>query len=219
MIVKTWDCFLFYVRARTPDLYSVCCEEVYELENRFKPHARGVVVDVGAYIGAYTVRAMSTADLVISIEPLPLNFRTLSVNVMLNKHRQRAEVILVNKAIAGEERETEIFLPIELSCIGASTASLNLAKENRRYLSYRVRTDTLDNILNKLGIDKVDLLKIDIEGYVMESLPGMIATLKNTKWLLIELLKEDILAIRTLKSLGFQLRDRYGKNFLFVKAY
>jgi len=212
---------LFYVRARTPDLYSICCEEVYELENWFKPHAKGIVVDVGAYIGTYTVRAMSTADLVVSIEPLPLNFRVLSVNVMLNKHRQRAEVIPVDKAIAGEECETEIFLPIELGCIGASTASLKSTSQRRyrRYLSYRVRTDTLDNILNKLGIDKVDLLKIDIEGYVMESLPGMIATLKNTKWLLIELLEEDILAIRTLKSLGFRLRDRHGKNFFFVKAY
>jgi hypothetical protein len=47
-IVRTWDGFLFYVRPRTTDLY-VIHEEVYELENWFKPHAKGVVVDVGAY--------------------------------------------------------------------------------------------------------------------------------------------------------------------------
>jgi len=57
MIVKSWDNFLFYIRPRTSDLYAVCCEEVYELENWFKPFVKGIVVDVDAYIGTYTVRA------------------------------------------------------------------------------------------------------------------------------------------------------------------
>lgn len=54
-IVKTWD----------------------ELENWFKPLARGVVADVGAYIGSYTVRTCKSADLVVVIGPLPFNFSVL----------------------------------------------------------------------------------------------------------------------------------------------
>jgi FkbM family methyltransferase len=203
MIVKTWDGFLIYVRPRTSDFYSTCFAEVYELENWFKPLAKGVIVDVGAYIGTYTVRAMYTADLVIAIEPLPLNFKALQLNVKLNNHRQKAEVILVNKAVAGERmKETKILLPIESGCIEASTASLK-APLRKKYLSYIVSTDTLDNILSELGIEKVNLLKIDIEGYVLESLPGMLNTLKNTRWLLIELLEDDISIIRTLKNQVF----------------
>jgi hypothetical protein len=83
IIVRSWDGFLFYARPRTSDLYAICCEEVYELENWFKPHAKGVVVDVGAYIGTYTVRAMRTAKLVIAIEPLPINYKALQVNIKL----------------------------------------------------------------------------------------------------------------------------------------
>ncbi|MEM2767827.1 MAG: hypothetical protein QXQ47_05905 [Candidatus Bathyarchaeia archaeon] len=64
-IVKTWDEFLFFVRARSPDLYATAIAERYELEKWFKPLAKGVVVDVGAYIGTYTVRACKSADLVI----------------------------------------------------------------------------------------------------------------------------------------------------------
>jgi hypothetical protein len=86
IIVRSWDGFIFYVRHRTSDLYAICCEEVYELENWFKPFANGVVVDVGAYIGTYTVRAMYSADLVIAIEPLPYNFRILQTNIRLNLH-------------------------------------------------------------------------------------------------------------------------------------
>jgi len=155
MIVKTWDGFLIYVRPRTSDFYSTCFAEVYELENMFKPLAKGVIVDVGAYIGTYTARAMYTTDLVIAIEPLPLNFKALQLKIKLNNHRQKAEVILVNKAVAGERmKETKILLPIESGCIEASTASLK-APLRKKYLSYIVSTDTLDDILSELGIEKL----------------------------------------------------------------
>jgi FkbM family methyltransferase len=218
IIVRSWDGFLFYARPRTSDLYAICCEEVYELENWFKPHAKGVVVDVGAYIGTYTVRAMHTADLVITIEPLPINFKVLQRNVELNDHKRIAKVILINKAIAEKRKKTKIFVPIEDKCIGAGTARLKSASgEAEKLIGIDVDADTLDNILENLGIDEVNLLKIDIEGYVLKALPGMINSLKKTKILFIELLGKDLSAIYTIKQLGFKLKARLSKNFLFIK--
>ena len=75
--------------------------------------------------------------------------------------------------------------------------------------------DTLDNILNKLGIGRIDLMKIDIEGYVYKAFPGMIESLKKTKWLIVELWERDLPIIHALKQLGFRLVDRHGANFLF----
>jgi hypothetical protein len=112
-IVKTLDGFLFAVRAWTSDLHIATSAERFELENWFKPLAKGVVVDVGAYIGTYTVRAMKKADLVVAIEPLPLNFKVLQVNVELNRWR-RGDVILINKAVAKERKETQIYTCREL---------------------------------------------------------------------------------------------------------
>jgi FkbM family methyltransferase len=212
-IIKTWDGFLFAVRAWTSDLYIATIAERFELENWFKPLAKGTVVDVGAYIGTYTVRAMKTAEQVIAIEPLPTNFKVLSENIKLNSHVQKGEVILINKAIAKEKKETHIYVPIE-DCIETARATL-AAVPKGRHISYTVSTDTLDNLLKELGIEKVDLLKIDIEGYILESIPGMIETLKSTQWLFIELLGRDISAIRVLKNLNFSLRARHGYNFLF----
>jgi FkbM family methyltransferase len=218
IIVRSWDGFLFYARPRTSDLYAICCEEVYELENWFKPHAKGVVVDVGAYIGTYTVRAMHTADLVIAIEPLPINFKVLQRNVELNDHKRIAKVILINKAIAEKRKKTKIFVPIEDKCIGAETARLKSASgEAKKLIGIDVDADTLDNILKNIGIDEVNLLKIDIEGYVLKALPGMINSLKKTKILFIELLGKDLSAIYTIKQLGFKLKARLSKNFLFIK--
>jgi FkbM family methyltransferase len=218
IIVRSWDGFLFYARPRTSDLYAICCEEVYELENWFKPHAKGVVVDVGAYIGTYTVRAMRTADLVIAIEPLPINFKVLQRNVELNDHKRIAKVILINKAIAEKRKKTKIFVPIEDKCIGAETARLKSASgEAEKLIGIDVDADTLDNILENIGIDEVNLLKIDIEGCVLKALPGMINSLKKTKILFIELLGKDLSAIYIIKQLGFKLKARLSKNFLFIK--
>jgi FkbM family methyltransferase len=218
IVVRSWDGFLFYARPRTSDLYTICCEEVYELENWFKPHAKGVVVDVGAYIGTYTVRAMHTADLVIAIEPLPANLRTLQMNVALNAYRRKAKVILINKAIAEEKKKAKIFVPIQDKCIGAETARLESdSDETKSLLSIDVDADTLDNILDELGVNEIHLLKVDIEGYVLKALPGMMNSLKKTKILFIELLDKDLSAIYILKQLNFKLKACHGKNFLFVR--
>jgi hypothetical protein len=124
IVVRSWDSFLFYARPRTSDLYAICCEEVYELENWFKPHAEGVVVDVGAYIGTYTVRAMHTADLVIVIEPLPIYYKALQIGIKMNDRRLRADIITINKAVAETKGKTYIYLPIESKCIGAEIARI-----------------------------------------------------------------------------------------------
>jgi len=191
IVVRSWDGFLFYARPRTSDLYAICCEEVYELENWFKPHAKGVVVDVGAYIGTYTVRAMNTAKLVIAIEPLPINYKALQVNIKLNDCRRKADMILINKAVAEREGKTHIYLPVESKCIGAEIARLE-GVHKQSFYGFDVETDTLDNILNKLGIGRIDLMKIDIEGYVYKAFQGMIESLKKTKWLIVELWKRDL---------------------------
>jgi FkbM family methyltransferase len=171
MIVKSWDNFLFYIRPRTSDLYAVCCEEVYELEYWFKPFVKGIVVDVGAYIGTYTVRAMHTADLVVAIEPLPINFKALQINVKLNDRKRRADVITINKAVAETKGKTRIFLPIESNCIGMEIARLESTSKHN-FIEFDVEINTLDSMLNELSIERIDLMKIDIEGYVFKASLG-----------------------------------------------
>jgi FkbM family methyltransferase len=129
---------------------------------------------------------------------------------------KKGNVILVNKAIADKKKNVYIFVPVERYYVETSAASL--IPPPNRYISYIVNADSLDNILSEFGIKSVDLLKIDVEGYVLNALPGMMATLKKTQWLFIELLGQDISCIKTLRKIGFHLKAQHGKNFLFKKA-
>jgi FkbM family methyltransferase len=127
---------------------------------------------------------------------------------------EKPTMILINKAVAEREGKTHIYLAVESKCIGAEIARLE-GVHKQSFYGFDVETDTLDNILNKLGIGRIDLMKIDIEGYVSKAFSGMIESLKKTNWLIVELWKQDLPVMHTLKRLGFRLVDRHGGNFLF----
>ena len=81
-------------------MFHVALEEDYELKTWFLPLAKGIVVDIGAYIGKYTVFACKKKEVerVIAIELLPPNFLSLMANVKLNSCYDK--VVLVNSAVS-----------------------------------------------------------------------------------------------------------------------
>ncbi|MEM3906072.1 MAG: FkbM family methyltransferase [Nitrososphaerota archaeon] len=193
-IVKTWDGFLFFARARSPDIYATAVAERYELEKWFKPLAKGVQVDVGEYIGTCTMMVCKSVDLDVRIEPHPSNFAVFVVNVELN---DCSNAVLVNKAVGMFEDQLLMFVLIKNHYISFSTASLKQRSEE--HLEIKVKVGSLDSILRKLGVSQINLLKIDIEGYITESLLGVLDTLKKTRNLFIELSKRGMTAYKTLK--------------------
>ncbi|MEM0049732.1 MAG: FkbM family methyltransferase [Candidatus Bathyarchaeia archaeon] len=216
ILVRTRDGYLFFCRPHTPDLYTVCCHELYELEKWFKPLVRGVFVDVGAYIGTYTVRACKNAEIVIAIEPLPHNFAVLKKNIELNQCSKK--VVLVNKAVGSMRRVSYMELQKSMNYISYSTASLKHHRdEASKLIRIPVIEEPLDDILNSLGVDKINLMKIDIEGYATQALPGMVDSLSKTRYLIIEIFKEELGEVhRVLKRLGFRVVDVHGLNYLYL---
>lgn len=121
ILTRTEDCYLF-CRPRSLGLYTACCHELYELEKWFKPLAKGVVVDVGAYMGTYAVRACRNAERVIAIELLPYNFVMLKKNIELNRCAGKA--ILVNKAVGSVRRVAYMKIPKIKDYVSYTRASL-----------------------------------------------------------------------------------------------
>lgn len=212
-VVRILDA-IFIVRPNTEDLYSIWSEQ-YELKKWFLSLAEGTVVDVGAHIGKYVVHACKSKKVrrVIGIEPLIHNYIILKLNVALNSCENK--VVLVRKAVDSQRRVINMYIPIYDSSL--AFAATSLTKPEGRHVQINVGTEPLDEILLRLDVDIVDFLKVDIEKYVLKSLPGMKRTLKNTKWLMIELLGKDLLAHRLLKQHGFRLIDIHGRNYLYKR--
>jgi FkbM family methyltransferase len=126
-----------------------------------------VVVDVGGYIGDFSLYAVKRlgATRVIVFEPARENFAVLEKNVALNRYEGR--ITAVNKAVASS---SEITLNVE------SLAHSELHVSAYWYQQAEQRklpALTLPQILSNYGLATIDLLKVDCEGGEYDMFTGV----------------------------------------------
>ena len=123
---------------------------------------RDVVIDLGAWIGYYTLLAARHVGLegsVISIEPHRINFERIKSNIHLNGFQN---VKLLNLAV-GDEQGTKTLME-------GNDSLTHTIMEDRT--GYQINTDTVDNIVSGLRLDTINLIIMDIEGYEYFALRG-----------------------------------------------
>jgi len=188
-----------------PDIYAVDCaidifiKQVYE---RFYKLKEGdIVVDVGANVGMFTVKAaLSVGDKgkVVSIEPIEENFELLKKNV---EFHNLVNVQIIRKALGSRRGKTTM-----LKSLLSGTHQLKGLKNPEFPIEeVDVEVDTLDNIVKELSINKIDLLKIDVEGAELEVLKGAEESLKITRNIAMELHDSEKEVKRFLEQRGFEV--------------
>src|SRR6267378_8014766 len=126
----------------------------------------GVFVDVGANVGTYAMvlaRHVGANGKVIAIEPHPVTYARLAFNRTASGF---AQAILV--AAAAGASDGELMIETDGDNLGASHVVTGKASSN----AIRVPSLRLQRILGDAGVDHVDGLKIDIEGYEDRVLTG-----------------------------------------------
>lgn len=124
----------------------------------------GVFIDIGANIGLYTLtaaRALSTKGTILSFEPNPLALERLSINLAANQDKFATwpNVKLLNVGISDENAER--MLQIDDHNLGACS----IVKTSQSQIEQSVQCRLLIDVLNEYDITRIDVLKIDIEGY------------------------------------------------------
>jgi FkbM family methyltransferase len=181
----------------------------------FEPHAvemlrRSVnpgatVVDVGANIGVYSIEsalAVGPNGRVISIEAAPGHVQKLRENIQLNR---MTNVVVVEAALGAAPGEGRLSLPdgdnLGMFTLGSVSGSQ----------SHLVAVRTLDDILDELGVDRVDFVKMDIEGSEYHALCGAQARVMGDRpTILIEL---NEVALRRCNSSSAEVKkllDNFG---------
>lgn len=158
---------------------EMCVDRMYQHVPGFSPRPGQTVVDVGSHQGLYTLLAaglVGPGGRVIAIEPLAENIRLLGKNLRGNGLSQ---VSVVGLAAADFQGEADFYV-LDLLTAG----SLVIRREG--FPTLKVSTDTLDHILEELGISRVDLIKIDVEGACLKVLDGARRTLGQKPRLVME---------------------------------
>lgn len=166
-----------------------------------------VFVDVGAYVGFFSIFASKVVGengRVLAFEPNPQAYKILLENIKLNRCDN---ISVFNIAIGGVEGFSYIDIPKGRSKSEATL--LNIKK------GIKVAVKTLDDILEGIDIKRVDMVKIDVEGWENEVLKGMKRTLKTYKPILIvEKGPLFLLGYNYLISIGYRpFRFNINKNF------
>jgi len=151
-------------------------------------HEDSMVIDIGANIGYYTLVAArkATRGKIHSFEPTPTSFRALEQNVLLNKLPN----VIANPAGISNVNSNEKYYIASPDNSGMSGL---MPSENFSGQIEIVEIITLDHYSQKHDLQKIDFIKIDIEGNELKALQGMQQVLTRFKPIIfIELLEEHL---------------------------
>lgn len=125
-----------------------------------------VVLDVGANIGCTTILFGTISNKVISFEPSPSTFDFLQQNV----RQSGLENISLWNCGLGSEAGNQRLTHAAADRSGAFVSSKTDVGEG--YVNETISINRLDDIFDKLGIDRVNFVKIDVEGFECEVIKG-----------------------------------------------
>ena len=153
-----------------------------------------VFLDVGANIGevsVFSAKRVTEAGKVLAIEPVSAIAARLQRNLDMNGYTQ-ANVIRFG--VADYKGAADIFLPESEGCqaqynAGLATLYPPAAADGKRE---RIEITTLDDIVSDYGLDRLDIIKIDIEGGELPALRGARKLLDRFHpWIIIEVKLEN----------------------------
>lgn len=139
-----------------------------------------VFMDVGANIGFFSMTVAKDYKInecqIHCFEPNPYTFNLLKTNLQNNGFNN----VYLNMVGLGE-RETTAVLTSNAENIGAA----NIYSENKGGIQTNIQIRTLDGYCKDLGINRVDIIKVDIEGAELNFLKGAENIIANSEKLIL----------------------------------
>ncbi|GEM_PF-1627508 len=138
--------------------------------DNYRPQKGQVVLDAGAHIGIYTIKAskqVGRTGTVVAVEPHPGNFECLKKNIELNKC---TNVVPMNVALASQSGRVELF-------IDARSAGHSIRIRSQESLA--VSSTTVDQLVKECRLSALHLIKANVEGATTDLLKGAEETLRT----------------------------------------
>jgi FkbM family methyltransferase len=210
----------FRCRANTPDInqavvVGLAREYPERLLTMLPPGA--TVLDLGAHIGSFAIlAARMRSDITIhSYEPSSENFRLLRQNLVLNGVQDR--VVTCRAAVSDADGLVQLRVGGPTDAFDVSAAPIERVNDDRSIEEVPART--LRSILKDVGTERLDLLKMDVEGSEYAVLESSAEAIAKCDFVLMEWhddprgVRNDEWLVARLRQLQFDV-DRPRANLL-----
>ena len=146
-----------------------------------------IVIDVGAYVGWYSLlsgKLVGQKGKVYAFEPSPTYLKRFIDNIKLNNLRN---IKTFNLAVSNKNSNVSFYQAGSGSSIIKQAAELHIGKKIKQI---QVKSITLNTFVAKEKISRINLIKIDVEGWELQVLKGAsnILKKKNAPTLMVEVI-------------------------------
>jgi FkbM family methyltransferase len=159
----------------------------YEPTSQFVAQPGDVIIDAGANVGFYATRQAARGARVIAFEPNPAAASRLRASLARNRLESLVTVV---QAALGSHSERRAFYVNSAnsvtSSLFASSGSPSAASE------IEIDAVALDDIVLQLGMDRVDVIKLDVEGAEGMALKGATRSLQGVRGVVMEYHSQDL---------------------------
>ncbi len=190
----------FRLKLNQPLFWFFYTFQVPDLTRTFKQKIRPgmIVLDVGAHIGYYSLvssRLVGKRGKVYAFEPEQENYNYLKENLRLTPHKN---ITIEKKAISINNDDLKLYISFD----NPSDHQTYSDKTGRE--AHKIKAVSIDEYLQKENY-KADFIKMDIQGFEAQVLPGMKKTLMKN---------EDIIFLTEFWAYGIAQSGSDPKKYL-----
>jgi len=179
-------------------LYKACAKQHHrQLIPAFRQFVAedAVVLDCGAHAGQFAklFAAMAPNGHIYAVEPGSYAFSILRRAIAFNR---LGNVSVERLGLSDKSGELQLSMPVKTSgSYGFGLSHFGRVTDPRRHLTETAPVSTVDDFVARHGIDRLDLIKADIEGWEMRLLSGAGQTLDRLRPALYLELEDDFLKL------------------------
>jgi FkbM family methyltransferase len=140
--------------------YTVFLKEEYDSLEIFNIREEDIIIDIGAHLGLFTIKAAKKAckGIVYALEPFSMHYKLLKDNILSNNIKN---VNFYNLAITDKASELSFYYTVHGD--PGDTSMFKINPEEKTY-EENVKSISLQDFFNQEKILRCDFLKMDCEG-------------------------------------------------------
>lgn len=149
-----------------------------------------VILDIGSNTGVYALiaKCINPDSKVYAFEPVKRVYDKLEKNVILNNY----SIKTFESAVSDSDGRAIIYEPLD-EHVYSVTVNQNLRNSGTAVNKVDIETITLKTFILNEKLEKIDLIKMDVETHEFEALSGMAEYLEKFKpTILIEILNDEV---------------------------